>query len=79
MPEIIVKEAELARINRDFQRMQREFRWASPLEVVATGVPALLARGVDPFDFELPLTGFPEAAELPAAELDAVLGAAPAD
>ena len=44
--------------------MQREFRWASPLEVVRVGVPALLARGIDPFDFDLPLTGFPEAATL---------------
>jgi len=44
--------------------MQREFRWASPLEVVRNGVPALLARGIDPFDFDLPLTGFPEAATL---------------
>jgi hypothetical protein len=48
----------------DPYRMQREFRWASPLEVVTTGVPGLLARGIDPFAFELPLTGFPEAAEL---------------
>ncbi|MDD2859119.1 MAG: hypothetical protein PHU75_10660 [Candidatus Nanopelagicales bacterium] len=47
----------------DPYRMQREFRWASPLEVVRTGVPALLARGIDPFTFDLPLTGFPEAAE----------------
>ncbi len=44
--------------------MQREFRWASPLEVVRDGIPALLARGVDPFDFDLPLTGFPDAATL---------------
>jgi hypothetical protein len=48
----------------DPYRMQREFRWASPLDVVATGVPLLLERGIDPFDFDLPLTGFPAAAEL---------------
>ena len=48
----------------DPHRMQREFRWASPLEVVRIGVPSLLARGIDPFTFELPLTGFPEAATL---------------
>ena len=48
----------------DPYRMQREFRWASPLEVVRVGVPALLARGIDPFDHELPLSGFPEAATL---------------
>lgn len=48
----------------DPYRMQREFRWASPLEVVRDGVPTLLARGIDPFEFALPLTGFPEAARL---------------
>lgn len=48
----------------DPYRMQREFRWASPLEVVRDGVPVLLDRGIDPFEFDLPLTGFPEAATL---------------
>ena len=38
--------------------MQREFRWASPLEVVTLTVPILLARGVDPFTFDLPVTRF---------------------
>ena len=48
----------------DPYRMQREFRWASPLEVVRVGVPVLLSRGIDPFAHDLPLTGFPAAAEL---------------
>ena len=48
----------------DPYRMQREFRWASPLEVVRVGVPTLLARGIDPFEHDLPLSGFPEAAAL---------------
>ncbi len=48
----------------DAYRMQREFRWASPLEIVRVGVPSLLARGLDPFATDLPLTGFPEAADL---------------
>ena len=48
----------------DPYRMQRDFRWASPLEVVRLGIPALLERGIDPFEFDLPLTGFPEAAAL---------------
>ena len=48
----------------DPYRMQREFRWASPLELVRDGVPVLLERGIDPFDVDLPLTGFPEAATL---------------
>lgn len=48
----------------DPYRMQREFRWASPLEVVRDSVPALLERGIDPFDVDLPLTGFPKAAAL---------------
>lgn len=48
----------------DPYRMQRDFRWASPLEVVREGIPVLLERGIDPFEFDLPLTGFPEAAAL---------------
>lgn len=48
----------------DPYRMQREFRWASPLELVRDGVPVLLGRGIDPFDVDLPLSGFPEAAAL---------------
>lgn len=48
----------------DPYRMQREFRWASPLEVVTIGVPSLLSRGIDPFSVDLPLTGFPQAATL---------------
>jgi hypothetical protein len=48
----------------DPYRMQRDFRWASPLEMVRDGVPTLLERGIDPFECDLPLTGFPEAATL---------------
>ena len=48
----------------DAHRLQREFRWASPLEVVRVTVPQLLAKGIDPFDYDLPLTGFPEAADV---------------
>ena len=48
----------------DHGRLQREFRWASPLEVVRRAVPALLERGIDPFTYHYPSEGFPEAAEL---------------
>ena len=44
--------------------MQRQFRWASPLEVVTMTVPILLERGIDPFSFDLPVDGFPESAGL---------------
>jgi hypothetical protein len=42
--------------------LQRDFRWASPLEVVTGLMPALLDAGMDPFDVDLPLTGFPAVA-----------------
>ena len=42
--------------------LQRDFRWASPLEVVTGLMPELLAAGLDPFDVDLPLTGFPAVA-----------------
>lgn len=45
-------------------RLQREFRWASPLEIVTRMVPVLLERGEDPFTFDVPVGGFPEAADL---------------
>lgn len=48
----------------DHVRLQREFRWASPLDLVRRAVPALLARGIDPFKYEFPAEGFPKAAEL---------------
>lgn len=48
----------------DIHRIQREFRWASPLEIVKVAVPQLLARGIDPFTYDLPVTGFPEAAKV---------------
>ena len=48
----------------DTHRLQREFRWASPLEVVRVTVPQLLAKSIDPFTYELPVTGFPEAADV---------------
>ncbi len=42
--------------------LQRDFRWASPLEVVTGLMPALLDAGIDPFGVDLPLTGFPAVA-----------------
>lgn len=48
----------------DLVRLRREFRWASPLEVITRSVPIMLRRGVDPFSVELPTDGFPESAEL---------------
>lgn len=48
----------------DVVLLQREFRWASPLDIVTRGVPVMLERGIDPLEFDLPLTGFPEAADL---------------
>ena len=48
----------------DLVRLQREFLWASPLALVTRGVPKLLAQGIDPFDYALPVGGFPDAADL---------------
>jgi len=48
----------------DVIKLQREFRWASPVDVVTRSIPVMLERGIDPFDFDLPVSGFPEAADL---------------
>lgn len=44
----------------DTVRLQREFRWATPVDVVTRLVPAIIAAGGDPFDHEFPAEGFPE-------------------
>jgi len=47
----------------DVHRMRREFRWATPVEVVTRTVPSLMARGMDPLQHEYAVTGYPDAAE----------------
>ena len=48
----------------DHVLLQREFRWATPLDIVRRAVPALLARGIDPFEYDFPADGYPTAADL---------------
>lgn len=43
---------------------QREFRWATPVEIVSITVPELMSAGIDPFRFEYPLAGYPNAARV---------------
>lgn len=45
----------------DLVRLQREFRWYTPLDVVTRIAPRLIARGQDPYTWEFPVTGYPEA------------------
>ncbi len=45
--------------------LQREFRWASPLNAVTGILPRLIAAGSDPFAADLPVTGFPAVAVQP--------------
>ena len=45
-------------------RLQRFFRWASPIEIVRRTIPALLAKGIDPFLFEYATDGYPDAADI---------------
>lgn len=49
----------------DITELQREFRWATPLEVVTGLIPKLVADGLDPFAQEIPVTGFPAVAVQP--------------
>ena len=44
----------------DIVRLQREFRWSTPIDVVTRLVPAIIAEGGDPFDHDYPVEGFPE-------------------
>lgn len=49
----------------DTTDLQREFRWNTPLDIVNGLLPRLLREGVDPYDTDLPFTGFPAAALQP--------------
>ena len=61
----IVRMAFVAAAGLDITTLQREFRWATPLEVVTGLIPKMVADGVDPFSEEIPVTGFPAVAVQP--------------
>ena len=61
----IVEMTLAARAGLDLAVLQRDFRWASPLDVVTGILPELIAAGSDPFAAELPVTGFPAVAAQP--------------
>ena len=48
----------------DPNHLQLFFRWRSPIDVVALMVPELVRAGQDPFDYDYPIDGFPDAANL---------------
>lgn len=48
----------------DLDRLQAEFRWATPLDAVMTTVPQLLSRGLDPYAHDFAVRGYPDAADL---------------
>ena len=48
----------------ELTRLQREFRWSTPLEIVTTMVPHLLAQGIDPLTYQFPTSGFPDVLNL---------------
>jgi len=50
--------------NLDTIRLQRFFRWATPLDIVRRTIPSLLAKGVNPFEYEYATDGYPDAAEI---------------
>lgn len=46
----------------DTLRLQREFRWMTPVDAVRRIAPAMLADGLDPFVQDFPFTGYPHVA-----------------
>ncbi|MEX0580599.1 MAG: hypothetical protein WD228_05765 [Mycobacterium sp.] len=62
----IVAMSFLSPIGLDTVSLQRDFRWTTPVEIVTGLVPRLLKDGVDPFQTDLPVTGFPAIAVQPA-------------
>ena len=50
--------------NLDTILLQRFFRWSTPLDIVRRTVPALVAKGVNPFEYEYATDGYPDAADI---------------
>jgi hypothetical protein len=48
----------------DPELMQRQFRWATPLDIVTVTIPELLDAGIDPFRYHYPHEGYPQAAAI---------------
>ena len=48
----------------DARRLQAEFRWATPLDVVTRTVPQLISAGRDIYSHDFAPRGYPDAAEL---------------
>lgn len=48
----------------DLRRLQAEFRWRTPLDIVTRTVPALIAAGRDPYTHDYAVRGYPDAAVL---------------
>ena len=46
----------------DITRLQQEFRWATPVDIVGRLVPKLVTEGQDIYAVDLPITGYPEVA-----------------
>ena len=46
------------------EHLQREFRWATPIEVVTRLVPRMVAEGRDPFAENFPFTGLPDVSRI---------------
>ncbi len=61
----IVQMAFTAGHGLDLAKLQRDFRWASPLTAVTGILPRLIASGSDPYATSLPLDGFPAVAIQP--------------
>jgi hypothetical protein len=63
---LIVRSVEIwSRDGLDVTRLQQEFRWATPLDIVGRLIPRMVAEGKDIYSADLPVTGFPEAAGTP--------------
>jgi hypothetical protein len=64
IPEIVEMSLVASR-GLDLVALQRDFRWVSPLDAVTGILPRLIAAGSDPYNVDLPLTGFPAVAHQP--------------
>ncbi len=46
----------------DTDVLQQRFRWTTPVDIVTVTIPELLESGIDPFRYDYPVDGYPDAA-----------------
>jgi hypothetical protein len=46
--------------------LQRFFRWRTPIDIIFNAVPDIMSQGIDPYEYDYAVDGYPDAANIAA-------------